>query len=61
MIDPKRIRSIGWLYGANQTIVLTPCLDDNMHPDPVRISRKEFQQIRHNKEAMIKKAAFLLT
>lgn len=57
----NRIRSIGWLYGVGQTIILTPCIDDEMHATKVRVTNQEFQEIRHDETLMKKKAAEILS
>jgi len=60
-MDPNRIISIGWLYGINRTIILTPRLDGSSFPTRVTISAESFEEIRHDRELMEAKAAELLS
>ena len=55
-----KITSIGWLYGINDTIILTPCIDGASHPTKITITRAEFDKIRHDKNLMKEMAAKLL-
>jgi hypothetical protein len=57
----NRISSIGWLYGVEDSIILTPCVDENCHPTKLRISRAEFEGIRHDETLMKQKACDLLS
>ena len=60
-MNPNRIKSIGWLHGTNRTIILTPCIDGSMHPTKVRITMKQFEEIRDDKHLMKQTAAALIT
>ena len=44
-MNPNRITSIGWLYGAGNTIILTPCIDGLGHPTKVSITSGEFAEL----------------
>lgn len=52
--------SIGWLYGVNGTIILTPIKHGAMMPTKVRITRAQFEAIRHDKAAMMDTAADMI-
>jgi len=50
------IRSIGWLHGVNNTIILTPVFHGYGHPVKVTIPAGEFALIRQSKDLMMAKA-----
>lgn len=50
------IRSIGWLNGEDNTVILTPVFQGNTHATKVRITREEFDLVRHDVELMKAKA-----
>jgi hypothetical protein len=59
-MDINRITSIGWLYGVNQTIILTPCIDGMGHATKVTITAAQFAAIKHDKNLMKQKAAEMI-
>lgn len=50
------ITSIGWLYGTDKTINLTPCFDNQSHPVFVNVSQESFDATNGDKVLMKKLA-----
>lgn len=56
MYKPENFRSIGWLNGVNQTVLLTPVLNDSCLPIFIRISDDEFKLVKDDKKLMLEMA-----
>ena len=48
----NQIRSIGVLNGVNNTMILTPVFEGNMHASKVRVTKEEYEKVKDNKELM---------